>query len=81
VILVVVGHSGRECGGPEPGWSDTAILLEFLTGVAAGAAGLVALFRRRWIAALVAVPSGSAFQRLTRRRLRGSRRVSGTEAR
>lgn len=56
VGLVFVGSLGRECGEPAPGGSDTALSLAFLAGLAAGVFGLISLVRRRWLAALVALP-------------------------
>lgn len=57
VALLLVAHSGRECGTPAPAWSDLMLWAALLAGLAASVLGLVALTLRRWIAALVSIPA------------------------
>lgn len=59
LILVLIGHSERECGESAPGWSDAMLEIAVLTGLAAGGLGLIALIMRRWLAALVSIPAAA----------------------
>lgn len=56
VVLAVLGHAGRECGDQDSG-SDSLLVLAMLTGLAAGICGVAALFARRWLVALVTIPT------------------------
>lgn len=56
LVLVLAAGSGRECGVPAPEWSDNAIWASLITGIAAFLFGAMALFSRRWVAALVSIP-------------------------
>lgn len=56
IALALIGGIGRECGEPRSGGSDQALWMAFLVSFAAGAAGVVSLFQRRWVVALVAIP-------------------------
>jgi hypothetical protein len=57
VVAVWAGHSEHECGADNPGWVDAAIFVAVPISLAAAGFGLAALFRRRWIAALVSLPA------------------------
>lgn len=57
LVLVSIGHSGRECGTTAPGWSDATLWLALTAGGLAALCGIVALAQRRWVAALISIPA------------------------
>lgn len=59
LLLVVLGLSERECGEEAPGWTENTLFAAAITGLAAGGLGVVSLFLRRWVAALVSIPAAA----------------------
>lgn len=56
IVLVYVSEEGRsECGVVDPGWTDSALWAAIVSAATAALIGVVCLFQRRWLVALICV--------------------------
>lgn len=61
VVLLVIGASGGvDCGEPTPAWRGGVLLTALGVSLIVGLCGIVALFVRQWVVALLSIPFPAA---------------------